>query len=301
MSKVRGAAHLVSVALPAFAADVSITMDDPSLERDLPLVGNGKNEKILEALRKHQAQAVLFVCGKRIDSVAGLSLLRAWTSAGHWLGNHTYSHENYNSEKQTFASFSADFLKGEGVIRALPGFHKVFRYPFLKEGDSAEKRDQMRYFLDRHGYAQGLVTIDASDWYVSQRLRQKLSLGPHAELNPYRDFYLKHIWERAQFYNDLSKKVLNREVKHTLLIHHNLLNALFLDDLLKMFESKGWKIIAAKEALQDPVFQSKPKIVPAGESILWALAKESGKYETILRYPGEDDQYEKTEMDRLGL
>jgi hypothetical protein len=63
------------------------------------------------------------------------------------------------------------------------------------------------------------------------------------------------------------------------------LNALFLGDLLDMFKSKGWKLTDAQEAFKDPVFQATPKIVPAGESIIWALAKEAGGFDNLLRYP----------------
>ncbi len=42
-------------------------------------------------------------------------------------------------------------------------------------------------------------------------------------------------------------------------------------------------------------------IIPTGESIVWVMAKELGKYETVLRYPAEDGNYEKEKMDRLGL
>lgn len=68
-----------------------------------------------------------------------------------------------------------------------------------------------------------------------------------------------------------------------------------------MFEQKGWKLMNADAAFQDPIFSSAPKIVPAGESLIWALAKESGKFDSLLRYPGEDGDYEKEKMDRLGL
>jgi len=104
---------------------------------------------------------------------------------------------------------------------------------------------------------------------------------------------LAHIWDRAQFYNDLSKKILDREVKHTLLLHYNLLNSLFLEDLIAMFQSKGWKIISANEAFKDPVFKTTPKIVPAENSILWQIAKEKGNFNSILREPAEDGEYEK--------
>jgi len=70
---------------------------------------------------------------------------------------------------------------------------------------------------------------------------------------------------------------------------------------LDMFESKGWKLIDAEEAFKDPVFAATPNIVPAGESIIWALAKETGKFDKLLRYPGEDSEYENAKMDKLGL
>ena len=88
---------------------------------------------------------------------------------------------------------------------------------------------------------------------------------------------------------------------HTILMHFNLLNALFLGDLIDMFKLKGWSVIDAVSAFNDPVFNAQPKIVPAGESIIWALAKETGRFDRFLRYPGEDGDYETAKMDKLGL
>ncbi|MGH9914578.1 MAG: polysaccharide deacetylase family protein, partial [Pyrinomonadaceae bacterium] len=83
--------------------------------------------------------------------------------------------------------------------------------------------------------------------------------------------------------------------------HFNLLNALFVGDLMQMFKNKGWQLIDAEDAFTDPMFAAKPNIVPAGESIIWALAKEAGKFDQLLRYPGEDGDYETAKMDKLGL
>lgn len=201
----------------------------------------------------------------------------------------------------TFEKYRDDFLKVEPLISELKNFTKLYRFPFLKEGETAEKRDQMRLAMKEHGYGQGYVTIDASDWYIDSRLRERLKSNPNADLKPYRDFYLYHMWDRSLFYSNLAKKVYGREIKHTVLIHHSLLNALFLKDLIQMYREKGWKIISAKEAYTDPAFQLEPNVIPAGESIVQASAKESGKFEDILRHPGEDGEYEKEKMDMLGL
>lgn len=159
----------------------------------------------------------------------------------------------------------------------------------------------MRALLKEKGYRNGAVTIDASDWYIAQRMVERLKKTPKAELSPYKEYYLKHIWGCAQYYDQLAKKVLGHEIKHTLLLHHNLLNALFLEDLLSMFEKKGWDIINPEIAFSDPIFNSEPKNIPAGESIVWALAKENPITEKELRYPAEDSEYEKTKMDLLRL
>ena len=124
---------------------------------------------------------------------------------------------------------------------------------------------------------------------------------PKADLAPYRDFYLGHIWERAQFYDSLARRAVGRPVRHTVLLHHSALNAMFLGDLIAMFAAKGWQPIHAETAFADPVYDRQPMILPAGESLIWAMAKESGKFEGKLRYPGESDEYEKDKLDRLGL
>jgi hypothetical protein len=49
------------------------------------------------------------------------------------------------------------------------------------------------------------------------------------------------------------------------------------------------------------VYDRQPKTLPAGETLIWALAKESGKFEKELRYPGEDDIYENPRMDARQL
>jgi len=71
--------------------------------------------------------------------------------------------------------------------------------------------------------------------------------------------------------------------------------------LLSMFKTKGWRAIDAEEAFTDPVFSAKPKVLPAGQSIVWALAKEKGRIAKSLRFPAEDGDYENARMDKLGL
>lgn len=295
-----GAVHRTHAA-PAQDAAVAITIDDLDVNADdTPRMNlEQRNAALLTTLRRHRLRAALFVCGMRVDNPAGRRHVLEWSDAGHLICNHTYSHVPYSTT--TFEAFSADTLRCEPLIRDVRNFRRLFRFPALKEGATREQRDRMRSFLREHSYRMGAVTIDASDWAIDDRLRRRLAAQPGADAAPYRAFLLEHIWQRATFYDGLARHVVGRPIKHTLLLHHKLLTALFLEDLLQMFVSRGWRLIDADEAFRDPVFEREPDIVPAGESLVWALAKETGRYETVLRYPGEDSVYEDPRMNELGL
>jgi peptidoglycan/xylan/chitin deacetylase (PgdA/CDA1 family) len=283
----------------AHARSIAFTFDDgPDMADGVRMTAAERNAAILRQLADAKVKSVLFVTHTDRDERRS-ALLRQWGSAGHMIGNHTVTHPDFNSKEMTLEKFQQDMLACDEAIRTLPGYTRIFRFPYLKEGDTVEKRDGFRAFLKSVNYRTGHVSIDMSDWYYNSRLRERLSKDPGADLNPYRDAYLEHVYDRAQYYDGLSQKVLGRSVLHVILMHHNLINALFLHDVIRMFRDKGWQVIDAKIAFADPVYHAEPDTLPAGESILWALAKQ--KNVPGLRWPAEDDIYEKPILDRLHL
>jgi peptidoglycan/xylan/chitin deacetylase (PgdA/CDA1 family) len=285
---------------PTERPQVALTLDDPTLVLDSVMKWQDANSRILKAIAAKNMRIALFVCGVRVDDADGAKLVSAWDQAGHLICNHSYSHNLYG-EKISYADFAVDFLRNEKVIAPYHNRTALFRYPFLKEGDTAEKRDRFRALLKERGYRVGHVTIDASDWYISQRYVARLAKQRNAPLAAYRDYLIAHLLDRAAFYRQLAIDVAGRDIRHTLLMHFNPLNALVLPEVLNAFEAAGWQWIDASLAYGDPVFRSEPKTVPAGESLVWALARETGRFADRLRYPGEDEVYETAKMDGLGL
>jgi len=280
---------------------IALTMDDPTVDLQTQAIAWPEaNRRILAALSARKIKAALFVCGMRIDSAEGKQLIAAWDDAGHLIGNHSYSHLMYLN-KTSYDDFAADFLRNAPLIAPYRNRVSLFRYPFLKEGDTAEKRDRFRALLKQRGYKVGHVTIDSSDWYVDQRMIEHLKKQPRAALEPYRDYLIAHLLDRASFYHQLTFDVLGHDVPHTILVHYKMIHALFLTDVMDAFEKAGWKWIDASQAYEDPVFLREPRTLPAGESLIWALADETGRFKNRLRWPGEDDTYEKPKMDALGL
>jgi peptidoglycan/xylan/chitin deacetylase (PgdA/CDA1 family) len=300
-------AYFSRATISGTSPEVAFTFDDPRLDGGAGLRWQDINERILHALAARRLRASLFVTGMRIDQSEGAKLISQWDQAGHAIANHSYSHLYFNAggtggdANTTLAKFEADALRNEPLIARYGHFTRLFRFPYFKEGDTAEKRDGMRAFLKKHGYRIGRASIDASDWAISSRMESRAKQNSRWDLTPYRDFFLEHIWERSQFYDSLARRLLGRSVRHTVVLHHNPLNALFLADLMEMFTTNGWKLVDSEYAYADEVYNSQPRIVPAGESLIWALAKESGRFESDLRYPGEDDVYENPKMDARKL
>jgi peptidoglycan-N-acetylglucosamine deacetylase len=297
---------LVSLLIPCIAllsqdkSSVCFTFDDGNTKNILDYKNEQWNQMILDCLKEYKLQAIFYVCGKNVNNAEGRNVLESWDKAGHIIANHTYSHLNYNIEENTYDKYINDILLCDSLISGYKNFRGYFRAPYLKYGETKEKRDSLNKFLKRINYQNGYVTIDASDWFYNSRLINFMSNNPGKSIEQYKKAYIEHLLDRAKFYDELALKLLGRKIKHSILLHQNLTSALFLEDLIKAFENKGWQTIDASDALSDPIYQKIPDLVPAGESIIWGLAKETKKYDDILRYPGEDSQYEEDKLNKIG-
>ena len=280
---------------------IAFSFDDGSTNNILSYKSEEWNSMIREQLKANDIKAVWFVCAKGMDNDKGKLLLEQWGREGHIIANHTYNHYNFNNPVVGYENFLNDISKCDSLINGYSNYKKIFRFPYLKSGETVAKRDSMRTALNRMGYRQGWVTIDASDWYINSRLIKQLKNNPDMDISGFREFYLEHIFERAQYYNNLSLEINKRQVKHTVLLHFNLTTALFLNDLIGKFKKEGWEIADYSEAIKDPIYQELPDAMPAEQSLIWLQAKATGEYEYKLRYPGEDSSYEEEKMDRLGL
>ena len=290
---------LILMQISAFAQkEIAITIDDPNTTETFKLNWQERNNSILKTLDKHKIKAALFVCGMRVNDSNGKELLNKWDKKNHLICNHSYSHLYFNSKSKTSEIFIADFNKGDSFIRNFKNYTKLFRFPYLKEGNTAQKRDSMRVAMKTDGYKNGYVTIDASDWYIDAQISIALKKDINTDLTPYKEYYINHILDRAKYYDSLAHLVFKRDIKHTLLIHHSLLNALFLDDLLTALNENGWKLINAKEAYYDVISSQQPLIEPCGESIVWQCAELIEEISKTLRYPGEDEEYEKEPLEK---
>ncbi len=284
---------LVSFSSLVAAQSVAFTFDDgPNLIETPRLNPEQRNAEILKALAKHEVKAALFVTATYgANQAAGLALAKAWGQAGHALGNHTMTHPDLNSASTSLAQYEQEILDCDKIVSTLPGYQKWFRYTYLREGNTTEKRDGMRTFLKQQGYRNAYVSLDTSDWRLDEKLIEVLNKNNDADVTPIKHAYLTHVKQRALAYRLLSQQLQGRDVAQVMLMHHNLINALWLDDVIVMFKEMGWTIVAPATAFADPIYQLMPERAAPGQSLLLSMARSLGlgKFEGWARLVDDGD------------
>jgi peptidoglycan/xylan/chitin deacetylase (PgdA/CDA1 family) len=267
------------VALPI---DVAISVDD--LPSHGPLAPGITRldiaRRLLDAFARHHVPGVYgFVNGKKVeDDPSAAVVLSEWLKAGYPLGNHTYSHLGLHTS--TLAAYFADIEKGEAVLKQLepdPVVWKVFRYPFLFEGETVEKRNAVRAWLGAHSYVIAQVTIDADDWAYNAPFARCAEMTDAATMAALRTSYVDEHVEELRRMRALTRALEQREVPQVLLLHAGVADADAVEELLTRYEREGVHWVDLRTAVADPFFSQDPALpARAGAAFPYRLAKARG-------------------------
>ncbi|NWF89372.1 MAG: polysaccharide deacetylase family protein [Ignavibacteriaceae bacterium] len=259
---------------------------------DLPVVSYGMNDTafqrklmdgIINSLKKHNIPAIGFVNERKLysnDSVNKfqVSLLEKWLDNNLELGNHTFSHPDYN--KVSFADFAQDVLKGELISKQILAERykslKYFRHPFLHIGNTKEKYDSLTNFLKSINYKIAPVTIDNEDYVFAvayKRAKEKNDFTLAAKIG---GDYITYMEKKLHFFENQSQKLFGKNINQILLMHASWLNSNYIDSLAIMLKKNGYNFISMDETLKDELYQTEiTKFGNWGISWLdiWALSQ----------------------------
>lgn len=290
---------LLSIAsVPSYAKNITLSFDDglnPTTNKHAEQINN----KILFELNTAKIQAIVFPSYIKIGDLEGKKLIANWGYQGHLIGNHSAYHQNLNKHEITTQEYIHSIKINEAIFKDLPNYTYLYRYPFLKEGNTIEKRDRVQNWLKANHYKHGAVSIDASDWFYNLKYLEYAKNNDGSKIELLKQAYIEHLLNRAQYYDDLAIKTIGRSPNHVLLLHTNAINAAFLSNIIQEFQSHEWTFISAKNAFKDPLYRTFSKNIPAGESAIWSIAKT--KNIENLRYPAEDAPYEIENLKRFNL
>ena len=188
--------------------------------------------------------------------------LRIWVDAGMKLGNHTWSHMSL--KENTVEAFEHEIALGEPALAQYAGgsdWH-WFRYPYLAEGETLEKRNAVRAWLKDHGYRAAEVTLSFGDYAWNDAYVRCLAKHDTAAIAWLRQSYLESAAEYTAFGRQESEIVFHgersSEIPHVMLLHAMSFTTLMLPELLDMLRREGFRFASLPEVEQDPVYSLNP-------------------------------------------
>jgi len=226
------------------------------------------NHKILKILNQYQAKATGFVIAQRLFGKT--KILNLWLKGGHTLGNHTYTHMDF--DKVDPSAFQMDVKKGASKIREFLKQHKkdlrYFRFPYLHEGNSPKKKEAIRKFLKERGYIVAPVTINPRDQEYNGPFVKAWGSNDKKQQDSIKASYLEQVKKKTKEAEILSKELFGRDIKHVLVLHLNRINFEALDQILEYYSRSGYSFISLEEALKDSVYSLKEEYV-GSEELTW--------------------------------
>lgn len=257
---------------------IAVTIDDLPLQR----IGSYSTEqcelvtkKLLANLSFQKVPIIGFVNeGKLFTSdqpdESKIALLKQWLDAGFELGNHTFSHRSAN--QITVDEYTKDILRGEPITKKLlveRGMSmRYFRHPFLHTGLSLAKRDSINNFLSAHNYIIAPITFDNSEWIYGAAYDKAIKEKNERMMNKIGEDYLSYMKQKLEYWESQSIALFGRNISQTLLIHSNILNAEYFDELCEMISKKDYAFVTLEEALKDEAYKS-PDTFIKNNGISW--------------------------------
>jgi peptidoglycan-N-acetylglucosamine deacetylase len=244
---------------------VAITVDDLPFASPLAVTPSDAetairvNRTILRALSRSHIPAIGFVIEESAEDLGlptGKAILKQWTRPGFTLGNHMYSHPDVNTS--TVAEVEQEITRGETtfapLLQQVSQHPEFLRFPYNHTGDTKEKHDAIAAFLSAHGYKLAPCTIDNSDYEFNATYVLALSLHDNAAAQRLRADYIAYTAAEIDWYTRLNRQVLGYDPPHIMLLHDNQLNADTIQQVLSLFQQRGYRFVSLAEALQSPAY-----------------------------------------------
>ncbi|MEO8019760.1 MAG: polysaccharide deacetylase family protein [Pseudomonadota bacterium] len=275
----------LAMAEPRTRLKVALTFDDLPLNGTLATGAKQSDyaRDTLAVFRKFKVPPSYgFINAAKLErNPDGALALKLWIAAGHPLGNHTYTHLDLT--RNSAPDFEREILLNEPALELLaaenaaPDAFRWFRYPYLHEGDTLEKRREVRAFLQNNGYRIAQTTLDWEDYLWNSAHARCVMKKDSASIQWLRASYLAAARDFTRFQGENSRTVFGRDINHVVLLHLGSFSSHILPDLLGLLKAEGYELVTLEQAQSDPVYETDPDFAEAhGGTLIELMMQKKG-------------------------
>ena len=241
---------------------VALTFDDLPAAGSLPPATN--RTKILTALAAELKANRLegtygFVNAVKLENDPDAQqALHVWLDNGMNIGSHTWSHISLTDH--TAEAFEQEIAKNEPALESYGETRdwRWFRYPYLWEGDTIDKRRAVRTYLAEHRYRIAEVTLDFEDYAWNDAYGRCSARQDAAAIDWLKQSYLQTAREYIALGREEQLIAFGHEIPNVMLLHATAFTTLMLPDLLHQLRSDGFTFDALADVEKDPAYAMDP-------------------------------------------
>jgi peptidoglycan/xylan/chitin deacetylase (PgdA/CDA1 family) len=266
---------------PSGRVKVAITFDDILLFRGSPLPQGydlmSNVRAFSRSLANHRVVNVYAFSNTYPAEIepACLGVFDHWVEAGHHVANHTHHHASLNWVNAE--TYVADIERAAEIIEpwVARAPQRYFRYCMDMWGDTQEKLDAVKYYLDGAGYIPVPISIGFHDMHYVTPYWRTLKVGDFEGAKWIRKAYVESAVHDLRKHAANARAVFSRDPIHIWLIHGTPIAKDCLSEILDRFVEAGVEFVALEEALADPMnARIPPRISPEflHQVEKWAIA-----------------------------
>jgi len=174
------------------------------------------------------------------------------------IGNHTRSHKSITAN--TAEDFEHEIALNEPALAQYAGksdWH-WFRYPFLWEGETLEKRHAVRAWLKEHDYRVAQVTLDFEDYAWNDAYGRCSTKADAAAIEWLKQSYLESAAEYIKLGREEEQIAFGHEIPNVLLLHATAFTTLMLPDLVELLRKQGFRFASLPKVERNPAYAQDP-------------------------------------------
>lgn len=283
-------------AIPALATSplqVAFTFDDLPAHAPKPRITSrvAIAQSILDTLHRENMPPVYgFVNGYKVElQPKWLRILNMWHAAGEPMGNHTWSHPELDAS--TVPEYETEIAENEPMLQKVDpdGDWHWFRYPYLEEGDTLEKRNAIRGYLKDHGYRIAEVSIDFQDYLWNDTYARCMDKRRYNDVRWLHDSYLAAASQSIAVYRTLAQRVYGHDIPYVLLLHIGAFDAKMLPELIALYRTQQFQFVTLEQAQADPAYAEDAGVPLKGGGLL----EEYLATKNHIGFPDNPDQHAK--------
>jgi hypothetical protein len=241
------------VAMPVAARELVIAIEN-TLQASTSLDAMARSQMLVRNLKTAGIPQAMFLIKTENMGAKNRERVALYSNQGHLLVNAGHDHSLVS--KSDLYAYEIGILKANRLLSLFPGYKKHIHFSYLHEAGDLNIQRGLTDFLRERGYKAAFTGFNPArgiDTYINQLYQKKVLANRRVDMAALEKAYIQLMLQPLQQQDAYLFNMLGYSPRQVLVVQENDLAAYFMVGLVDELVARGWKMVAAEKALNDPL------------------------------------------------